>query len=40
MISLVDNLCITRPSLRSKPVDNFNVLDTYLYAGAYKSREF
>ena len=40
MNSPVDNLWITRPSLRLKPVDNFKVLDLIVYAEAYKSREF
>jgi len=40
MNSPVDNLWITRRIPRLISVDNYYVLDTYLYAEAYKSREF
>ena len=35
----VDNLWTTRPSLCLKPVDNSGLLDSVVYAGAYKSEE-
>jgi hypothetical protein len=35
----VDNLWTTRPNLCSIPVDNSYVLDSLVYAEAYKSQE-